>query len=204
MDWPEELVVAGSSGGALKLWDLSEAKLIRTLAGHRSSVKCVDFHPFGEFFASSSSDLSLKIWDVRRKGCIQTYHGHTGSIDTLQITPDGRWIASGSQDGTVKIWDMTAGKLLHTLDQAKGPIHSLTFNPSEFVLATCSVDGFTRVYDLQTFEEISNYSDSYAEHVLFSTDGQELLAGCQSSLQASCYKFTLNYILTSQLLLAHS
>ena len=78
---------------------------------------------------------------------------------------------------------MTAGKLLHTLCEAKGPIHSLSFNPSEFVLASCSVDGFTRVHDLQTFEEISNYSDTYAETVLFSQDGQLLLTGCQSSLQ---------------------
>jgi katanin p80 WD40 repeat-containing subunit B1 len=26
MDWPEELVVAGSVGGSIKLWDLAEAK----------------------------------------------------------------------------------------------------------------------------------------------------------------------------------
>ena len=104
MDWPEELVVAGSSGGSLKLWDLEQAKIIRTLAGHRSSVRCVEFHPFGEFFGSGSADLSLKIWDVRRKGCIQTYHGHKDVIETIQITPDGRWIASGSLDGTIKAY----------------------------------------------------------------------------------------------------
>ncbi len=174
------------------MWDLAEAKLIRTLGGHRSGVRCVSFHPFGEvcnyyllfkFFGSGSADLSLKIWDVRRKGCIQTYHGHSDSIETIEISPDGRWVASGSIDGTVKIWDMTAGKLLHTFHDATGPIHSIAFNPSEFVLSSCSADGYSRVYDLQTFEKISDYSDCYAEKLLFSSDGQDLLVACQNSLQ---------------------
>ena len=109
LDWPEELVVAGSSGGHLKLWDLEQAKgvifnpVIRTLLGHKSNIKCVEFHPFGEFFASAGSDMSVKLWDVRRKGCIQTYNGHADVIQTLQITPDGRWIASGGLDNTIKV-----------------------------------------------------------------------------------------------------
>ncbi|KAJ3319917.1 hypothetical protein HDV06_005816 [Boothiomyces sp. JEL0866] len=183
LDWPEELVVAGSAGGSLKLWDLEQAKVIRTLSGHRSNIKSVEFHPFGEFFASGSSDLSIKIWDVRRKGCIQTYHGHDLGINSLKITPDGRWIASGSEDGTVKIWDMTAGKLLHTISDADGPIHSLSFNPTEFIIASCSMDGYLRVYDLQNFELISSYKESYSEQIIFTPDGQNLLAGAQDALQ---------------------
>ncbi|KAJ3311083.1 Katanin p80 WD40 repeat-containing subunit B1 [Boothiomyces sp. JEL0838] len=136
LDWPEELVVAGSAGGSLKLWDLEQAKVIRTLAGHRSNVKSVEFHPFGEFFASGSSDLSIKIWDVRRKGCIQTYHGHDLGINSLKITPDGRWIASGSEDGTVK-----------------------------------------------NFEMISSFKESYSEQIVFTPNGQHLLAGAQDALQ---------------------
>ena len=32
----EELVVAGSASGALKIWDLEAARLVRTLTGHKS------------------------------------------------------------------------------------------------------------------------------------------------------------------------
>lgn len=78
---------------------------------------------------------------------------------------------------------MTAGKLIQTLKSSNGPILSLNFNPNEFVLASCSVDGSTRVFDLQTFEEISCYTDAYAEKIIFSNDGLELLACCQTSLQ---------------------
>ena len=41
---------------------------MRTLTGHKSGIKCIDFHPYGEFLASGSSDTNIKIWDIRRKG----------------------------------------------------------------------------------------------------------------------------------------
>ena len=61
----------------------------------------VDFHPFGEFFASGSLDTNLKIWDIRRKNCIHTYKGHTRGVNAIRFTPDGRWVVSGGEDNTL-------------------------------------------------------------------------------------------------------
>jgi katanin p80 WD40 repeat-containing subunit B1 len=77
--------------------------VVRTLTGHRSNCISVDFHPFGEFFASGSLDTNLKIWDIRRKGCIHTYKGHTRGVNAIRFTPDGRWVVSGGEDNTVKV-----------------------------------------------------------------------------------------------------
>jgi katanin p80 WD40 repeat-containing subunit B1 len=68
-----------------------------------SKVTCLDFHPFGEFFASGDSDSTLKIWDIKKTGCVQTYSGHKGDITDLSISPDGRWISTSSLDGTTKV-----------------------------------------------------------------------------------------------------
>lgn len=182
LDWPEELVVAGSLQGSLKLWDLEQAKVIRTLNGHRSAIKALEFHPFGDFFASGSTDMQIKLWDVRRKGCIQTYHGHSDQINNLKITPDGRWIASTSNDKTIKIWDMTAGKLIHTIE-SDSPIRSISFSPSEFVMASQSVVG-VKVHDLQTFECISEYKiDTDWPLLAFRSNGDELLTPTKNGLQ---------------------
>lgn len=48
-------------------------RIAGTLDGHRTACSAVEFHPYGEFFASGSVDTNLKIWDLRRKSCIQTY-----------------------------------------------------------------------------------------------------------------------------------
>ena len=37
----EELVCAGSTSGALKIWDLEAARLVRTLTGHKSGIRCI-------------------------------------------------------------------------------------------------------------------------------------------------------------------
>jgi len=82
---------------------LSFLAVVRTLTGHRSNCTSVDFHPFGEFFASGSLDTNLKIWDIRKKGCIHTYKGHTRGVNAIRFTPDGRWVVSGGEDHTVKV-----------------------------------------------------------------------------------------------------
>ena len=137
-------------------------------------MRYVEFHPFGEFFASGSSDASVKIWDVRRKGCIQTYTGHQGPLNVLRITPDGRWIATGGEDGVVKvewnhrnllldspfsnyqIWDMTAGKILKSISDHIGPITCVSFSPAEFIMASASTDNSLKIIDLQNFEIVHN------------------------------------------------
>ncbi|GJV44617.1 RNA-directed DNA polymerase, eukaryota [Tanacetum coccineum] len=63
-----------------------------------SNYILLDFHPFGEFFASGSLDTNLKIWDIRRKGCIHTYKGHTRGVNAIRFTPDGRSVVSGGED----------------------------------------------------------------------------------------------------------
>jgi WD40 repeat protein len=57
----EELVCAGSQTGALKIWDLEAAKIVRTLTGHKATVRCMDFHPYGDFLTSGSLDTSIKV-----------------------------------------------------------------------------------------------------------------------------------------------
>jgi len=110
--------------------------VVRTLTGHRSNVISVDFHPFGEFFASGSLDCNTKIWDIRRKGCIHTYKGHDRGVSVTKFSPDGKWVLSGGQDGRIKLWDLTAGKLLKELPAHDGPVTSVEFHPNELLVAT--------------------------------------------------------------------
>ncbi|KAJ3191007.1 Katanin p80 WD40 repeat-containing subunit B1 [Irineochytrium annulatum] len=156
LDWPEEIAIAGSASGAIKLWDLQHSK-----------------------------DAVVKIWDVRKKGCIQTYTGHGAAVEVLRITPDGRWIATGGADGMVKIWDMTAGKALRTYEEPGARVLSLAFNPAEFMLATALSDRRLRFYDLQTFETISTTPqlDLAPTCIDFHHGGQHLLVAAKESLE---------------------
>lgn len=48
-DPDEQFLVSGSRGGAVKLYDLNEGRISRSLPGHRSNITSIHYHPFGEF-----------------------------------------------------------------------------------------------------------------------------------------------------------
>ena len=127
---------------------------MRTLTGHKSGVKCLDFHPYGDFLCSGSSDTSLRLWDTRRKGCIFSYKGHTSQINKVKFSPDGQWIASAVAEGVVKIWDLRAGKQLTELVGHTGPVTDVEFHPHEFLLASSSEDRSVCLWDLESFSLI--------------------------------------------------
>jgi katanin p80 WD40 repeat-containing subunit B1 len=152
------------------------------LSGHRSSITSLKFHPFGDFFASSSTDNSIKLWDIRRKGCIQTYQGHSEFINDIEITPDGRWLCSCSNDSTIKIWDIIACKLIKTIISNSTSIKKICFNPSEYVLASTS-ENLATVYDLQTFECISEYFNRNIIDTLCFNGSDELIFGDEKGIR---------------------
>ncbi|CAA6655698.1 unnamed protein product [Spirodela intermedia] len=171
-DSSEVLVAAGAASGTIKLWDLEEAKIVRTLTGHRSNCISLIF-------------ILLGIWDIRRKGCIHTYKGHTRGVNAIRFTPDGRWVVSGGEDNVVKLWDLTAGKLLHDFKSHDGQIQCIDFHPHEFLLATGSSDRTVKFWDLETFEMIgsSGPETSGVRSMTFNSDGKTLLCGLHESLK---------------------
>ena len=101
------------------------AAVIRTLTGHRSTCSSVEFHPFGDFFASGSLDTTLKVWDIRRKACINTYRGHARGINQTAFSPDGRLVASSSIDGEVKVSPLLHGTCMSHADSGTRQLTAL-------------------------------------------------------------------------------
>lgn len=125
---------------------LFSSLVVKTLTGHKSNIKSLDFHPFGDFVASGSLDTNVKVWitlqssshciwhlhpfqvwDIRRKGCIQTYKGQAGAVNALRFSPDGQWLVCGSEDGSVKVYsssipcNFTSSYIFYSFWTAMGP-----------------------------------------------------------------------------------
>jgi katanin p80 WD40 repeat-containing subunit B1 len=152
-DTKSKVLVSGSSGGSLRMWDIVKEVPVRVFnSGHRTQISCLDHHPFGDFLISGSQDTYIKVWDVKNKVCLQTYKEHSRAVNVVKFSPDGRWAASGAGDGLVKLWDLTAGKCLRELACHTGEITSIQFHPREFLLAVGSTDRTFSLWDLDRFE----------------------------------------------------
>ncbi len=52
----------------IKLWNLEKRQEIRTLHGHDSRVRSVNFSPNGKTLVSGSWDNTIKLWNVETDG----------------------------------------------------------------------------------------------------------------------------------------
>jgi len=68
------------------------------LAGHKGSVRQVEFSPHGRTLASASHDQTARIWDVTTHKERATLTGHKAVVRCLTFSPDGKVLATGSYD----------------------------------------------------------------------------------------------------------
>jgi WD40 repeat protein/serine/threonine protein kinase len=102
-------LTTGGEANTVKIWDVQNGRLLRTLEGHNGDVYTVAFSPDddGRWIASGGEDSAVKIWDSHTGTLIRSFRGHTGLVSSVAFSPDGRRLVSGSRDHTVKVWDLT-------------------------------------------------------------------------------------------------
>ncbi len=172
-------VASGSGDTTIKLWQVSDGKLLRTLEGHKSTVNCVAFSPDGRIIASGSHDATIKLWQASNGKLLRTLESHKDCIENIAFSLDGRIIASGSGDKTINLWQASDGKLLRTLEGHKSIVKSVAFSPDGSIIASGSYDTTIKLWQvsdgklLRTLEGHKNAIYSVA----FSPDGRTIASG---------------------------
>jgi WD40 repeat protein len=72
--------VSASDDGTLRLWHLDSGQTIRTLEGHKDSVRTVAVTADGHRAVSTSYDGTLRLWDLGTGQAIRTFKGETGWV----------------------------------------------------------------------------------------------------------------------------
>lgn len=140
-------IVSSSSGKALKLWDISTGRLVRTMTGHSDFVDAVAFSPDGTRIASAGADKTLRIWDSASGRMLQTLRGHESEVHSVAYDPTGRFLVSASEDSTIRIWDSGSGELLKTLRGHLGRVNAAQFIRGGKLIASTGDDGMVMIWD---------------------------------------------------------
>jgi small GTP-binding protein len=169
-------LASGSDDNTIKIWDVNNGKLIRSLEGHSSSVNSVAFSPDGKTLASGSDDNTIKIWDVNNGKLIRSLEGHSSSVWSVAFSPDGKTLASASNDNTIKIWDVNNGKLIRSLEGHSNSVRSVAFSPAGKCLASGSSDNTIKIWDVNNGKLIRSFEghSNSVWSVAFSPDGKTL------------------------------
>ena len=157
--------VSASDDKTLKLWNIDNLEVVRTLSGHSGAVQAVAVFPNRLKVISASADATLKVWDMETGRHSRSLEGHTESVQSLAFSANGRILASVSSDNKMRIWDCRTwlSAVCLVSPNASHPI-GLAFHPTRQVMATVGRDGSAiQVWEL-SLEKL--FSKSNAKRVV--------------------------------------
>jgi len=151
-----KILAAGSRDRTVRLWRVSDEKLLQTLTG----------------------DTYMPYW-VGAEGYDHAEASALGFIEVtaLAFSPDGLTLASGYIGNSVRLWQVSNGKLLQTLDS--GSLYetsSLAYNPNGNILAMGSSDIGIALWNVSDATLLRTIKDN-TWCVAFSPDGKTIVSG---------------------------
>jgi len=98
------IVVSGGWDRLVKVWNLTNCKLIRDFQGHTGYINAVTVSPDGSLCASGGQDQIAILWDLNDGK--QLYTLEAGSIiHALCFSPIRYWLCAATEN-SIKIWDL--------------------------------------------------------------------------------------------------
>ena len=105
-------IATGGFDGVVRVWDLSDGQLRRTLEGHFARVTSVEFTSDGSLLVSGSEDGTARIWNVQGGYEEVAIGGHESAIEHATFTPDGTRLITTWRDGIIRIHALDVDDLL--------------------------------------------------------------------------------------------
>ena len=151
-----------SKDKAIKLWELSSGREIRSLLGHEMTVSSIAFSSDGKFILSGSYDKSTRLWDVSNGRAIVTIPSEDVITD-VGIDPKMRFFVTagynrtGYQDSAT-VYDFKTRKVLKRIpvnaDEGRGYGVSLSISPDGEYLAFGEDNRVVSLYKTNAWEKL--------------------------------------------------
>ena len=144
-DWTNDTVV--------RVWNVADGSLFRTLEGHSSGVPSVAFSSQG-VVAAGASDGTIRLWQISDGSLLQTLPTPEDLVLSLAFSPDGSQLvvasttAPGCDYSSITLWSVADGSLIMDLEDGGEAYESVAFGSDGTTIARASVAGGAGVYSV--------------------------------------------------------
>ena len=151
VDPTDRFAAAGEEDLDVQLWNLENGDR-RTLAGHKSWVRSIDFSADGNRLFTACWGGVINIWDTSQTDPkpLQTIHAHQGSARFVRVSPDGNHLATCGNDLLVKVWHLASGKLVHEFAGHGRHVYGVDFHPDGKHIVSQDLMGGINIWNLDS------------------------------------------------------
>jgi WD40 repeat protein len=144
-----DVVVSAGADKKVKIWDVKEGKLIKSIDAHDGAVNAVASSPDGKLLATGGADKKVKIWNLKDGSEVKSIDAHTDAVTALAFSPDGKLLITGGADKRVRAWSLPEGKQELSIDAHDKAVTGVSIIPfqGDFIIISASEDGVVKLWD---------------------------------------------------------
>ncbi|KAL5014386.1 hypothetical protein ScPMuIL_008656 [Solemya velum] len=152
-----QILVSGSKDYSVKFFEYSKPSVKKAYKSIQEAapVRCLSFHPSGDFILVGTLHPTLRLYDVNTFQCFvcrNPNQQHKGPITAAKWSPDATKYVTSSKDGDIKLWDGVSNLCINTFNKAHDghEVCSVGFSRNSKYIISSGKDSLVKLWELST------------------------------------------------------
>ncbi|XXF77088.1 WD40 repeat domain-containing protein [Myxococcaceae bacterium GXIMD 01537] len=148
---PDGALLAGTVElGVVRVWRVSDGRLLHTLKGPAQPVSTVDFTPDGAYVVSGfAEDSRLMVHEVKTGALVVDTEAALDPTPTYATAAGVAHLAVGRDSGDLEVFDLATGSR-RAIQVSRHPVVAVALSSDGSRVAACVLDKRVRVFDART------------------------------------------------------
>ncbi|XP_050413366.1 cleavage stimulation factor subunit 1 [Patella vulgata] len=152
-----QILASGSKDYSIKFFEYSKPSVKKAYKSIQevSPVRCISFHPSGEYLLVGVNHPTLRLYDVNTFQCYVANNPsfqHTAPVTDISWSPNANMFVTCSKDGDIKLWDGVSQKCFNTFKNAHDSreVTSVLFSRNSKYVLSSGKDSLVKLWELST------------------------------------------------------